>query len=103
MTAEKTREAAIRIASMQLSGYVAPQLAEAVAADVIEAFELVMSGFDFGERVRKIGGSSWHGHVRGYYVTDRTICGACVESERETGSVQIYPASALEIVKEGET
>lgn len=100
MTAENHRERAIRIAAQQLRGYVAPQLAESVARDVIEAYQLIMSGFDFGERVRKISSSEWNGRVCGYYVTDQTSCGACVESEREVGSVQIYPARALEIAPE---
>ncbi len=51
-----------------------------------------------GTRVRKISGSAWHGHVVGYYSTALTEVGYCVESEREPGSVQIYPASALGVV-----
>ena len=42
MTAEDHRDRAIRIAAQQLSGYVAPQLAESVARDVIDAYQLVM-------------------------------------------------------------
>lgn len=53
-----------------------------------------------GTRVRKISGSSWHGRVVGYYSTDLTTVGYCVESEREPGSVQLYPAKALEFVHE---
>lgn len=52
-----------------------------------------------GTRVRKRKGASWQGHVVGYYSTRLTDIGYCVESERETGSVQIYPASALEPVE----
>lgn len=48
-----------------------------------------------GTRVTKISGSSWTGHVVGYYRTKLTPAGYCVESENEPGSVQIYPASAL--------
>ena len=51
-----------------------------------------------GTRVRKIKGASWQGRVVGYYSTTLTPHGYCVESEREPGSVQIYPAAALEIV-----
>jgi dihydrofolate reductase (trimethoprim resistance protein) len=49
-----------------------------------------------GTRVRKINGSRWQGRVVGYYSTELTPVGYCVESETETGSVQIYPAAALE-------
>lgn len=51
-----------------------------------------------GDRVRKIKGSSWQGHVVGFYSTDLTQIGYCVESEREHGSVQLYPEAALEPV-----
>lgn len=57
--------------------------------------------FKLGDRVRKIGGSSWHGHVRGFYSTELTRYGYAVESEREPGSVQIYPEIALELVPDG--
>jgi len=52
--------------------------------------------FRLGDRVRKISGSSWHGVIVGTYSTVMTPNGYCVESEREPGSVQIYPAHALE-------
>lgn len=51
-----------------------------------------------GTRVTKIRGSSWTGRVVGYYRTSLTRTGYCVESENEPGSVQIYPASALQLV-----
>lgn len=60
------------------------------------------SAFPIGTRVRKTKGSSWQGRVCGYYSTDLTPFGICVESERESGSVQIYPASALEVVHDEE-
>lgn len=50
----------------------------------------------FGTRVRKIKGTSWQGKVVGFYKTELTPEGYAVESERETGSVQIYPRAALE-------
>ena len=53
--------------------------------------------FKRGDRVRKISGSSWHGVVVGEYSTKLTPEGYCVESEREPGSVQLYPAKALEL------
>ena len=58
------------------------------------------SRFPLGRRVRKTKGSSWQGRVVGHYSTALTPDGVCVESEREQGSVQIYPAAALEVVPE---
>lgn len=54
--------------------------------------------FEIGDRVRKVSGSSWQGHVCGFYSTTLTPQGYCVESEREIGSVQLYPESALELM-----
>jgi hypothetical protein len=51
--------------------------------------------FRLGDRVEKTKGSAWHGRVVGRYRTGLTHEGYAVESEREPGSVQIYPASAL--------
>lgn len=51
-----------------------------------------------GTRVRKTKGASWQGPVVGYYRTTLTPEGYAVESEREPGSVQIYPRAALERV-----
>ncbi len=51
--------------------------------------------FKLGERVKKIKGSSWHGRIVGFYSTNITPIGYAVESERECGSVQIYPEAAL--------
>lgn len=55
--------------------------------------------FALGQRVRKIKGSSWQGRVVGFYSTELTPMGYAVESEREPGSVQIYPEAALEEVR----
>jgi dihydrofolate reductase (trimethoprim resistance protein) len=52
--------------------------------------------FGIGDSVRKVRGSQWHGRVVGWYSTELTPEGYAVESDRERGSVQIYPASALE-------
>jgi len=52
--------------------------------------------YRLGEYVRKKSGSSWQGRVCGHYATDLTRDGCAVESYYEKGSVQIYPASALE-------
>jgi hypothetical protein len=64
--------------------------------------ELWLNGgpFRVGDRVRKRSGSSWQGKIVGYYRTSLTPIGYAVESEREPGSVQIYPATALELVPE---
>jgi dihydrofolate reductase (trimethoprim resistance protein) len=48
-----------------------------------------------GDLVSKRRGSSWHGRIVGWYSTQLTPEGYCVESDREPGSVQIYPAAAL--------
>lgn len=52
--------------------------------------------FKLGDWVYKPKGSNWTGRVVGWYSTDLTPEGYCVESSRERGSVQIYPAAALE-------
>ena len=54
--------------------------------------------FNIGELVRKIRGSDWQGIVVGTYSTSLTPEGYCVESLFHKGSVQIYPAHALELV-----
>ncbi len=52
--------------------------------------------YALGDRVRKKSGSQWSGRVVGYYSTALTPQGVAVESEHHVGSVQIYPATALE-------
>lgn len=54
--------------------------------------------FLLGERVKKKSGSAWQGKIVGWYSTQLTPQGYAVESEFHPGSVQIYPASALERV-----
>jgi hypothetical protein len=54
--------------------------------------------FKPGERVRKVRGSSWQGFIVGAYSASLTPEGYAVESEREPGNVQVYPAAALERV-----
>lgn len=56
-----------------------------------------MAKFKLGDRVTKIKGSCWTGLVVGRYSTSLTPEGYAVESETEVGSVQIYPAAALEL------
>lgn len=55
--------------------------------------------FKLGDRVQKVKGSQWHGRVVGYYSTLLTKEGYAVESMYEVGSVQIYPAAALELME----
>jgi dihydrofolate reductase (trimethoprim resistance protein) len=55
--------------------------------------------FLIGDYVRKTKGSAWEGYVVGTYCTTLTPEGYCVESAYHPGSVQIYPASALELVE----
>lgn len=52
--------------------------------------------FIMGDQVRKIRGSQWKGCIVGWYSTELTPEGYAVESDTEKGSVQIYPAAALE-------
>lgn len=54
--------------------------------------------FKRGDRVRKVSGSAWQGIVVGEYSTALTPEGYAVESDAHPGSVQIYPAKALELV-----
>lgn len=56
--------------------------------------------FRRGDLVRKIKGSDWAGRIVGEYSTTLTPEGYAVESVYHQGSVQIYPASALELVEE---
>ena len=55
--------------------------------------------FRIGDKVRKVRGSQWKGSIVGWYSTQLTKEGYAVESDTELGSVQIYPASALELVR----
>lgn len=53
--------------------------------------------FKHGDYVRKKSGSEWEGYVCGFYSTALTPEGYAVESFMHKGSVQIYPAAALEV------
>jgi len=59
-----------------------------------------MAKFKQGDRVKKKSGSEWQGYIVGWYSTELTPEGLAVESETHKGSVQIYPAGALELVTE---
>ena len=54
--------------------------------------------FAMGDVVRKKSGSEWEGFIVGFYSTSLTPEGYAVESSSHAGSVQIYPAKALEAV-----
>lgn len=54
--------------------------------------------FKRGDRVRKVSGSEWEGVVVGEYSTAFNPEGYAVESCAHKGTVQIYPAKALELV-----
>jgi dihydrofolate reductase (trimethoprim resistance protein) len=51
--------------------------------------------FALKEFVEKKSGAKWRGHIVGSYQTNLTNPGWAVESYFETGSVQIYPETAL--------
>lgn len=55
--------------------------------------------FRLGQIVKKKSGSEWQGTVVGWYSTKLTPEGYAVESSTHKGSVQIYPATALEAAK----
>jgi len=59
---------------------------------------LINCEYRLNDRVRKKKGSSWQGHIVGFYQTRLTPEGYCIESEREPGSVQLYPLEAIESV-----
>ena len=78
------------------------QLTTVDARAAIAAQQPAQSGkFKLGDHVRKTKGSQWTGHVVGTYSTALTPEGYAVESSTERGSVQIYPAAALELMQEG--
>lgn len=58
--------------------------------------------FRRGDLVRKRSGSQWQGSVVGEYSTTLTPEGYAVESDTHSGSVQIYPAAALELLARSE-
>ena len=57
-----------------------------------------MTTFKRGDVVRKKSGSQWQGKIVGEYSTELTPEGYAVESDTHAGSVQIYPAQALELL-----
>ena len=55
--------------------------------------------YKIDDEVKKKSGSEWQGYVCGFYSTKLTPVGVAVESKDHAGSVQIYPAKALELVR----
>ena len=55
--------------------------------------------FTLGSLVTKIQGSKWSGRVCGFYSTKQTPLGLCVESDHHENAVQIYPETALALLK----
>ena len=53
--------------------------------------------FHRGDLVRKRSGAQWRGCIVGEYSTALTPVGYAVESDAHAGSVQIYPAAAIEL------
>ena len=75
------------------------QRSNEVSTPVARQFSLPLGAmFALGDRVRKKSGAAWQGQVVGWYCTKLTPEGYAVESESHPGSVQIYPAAALERV-----
>lgn len=57
--------------------------------------DLLEGKYHLGDRLTKVSGASWTGHVVGFYRSTLTEIGYAIESENEPGSVQIYPEKAL--------
>jgi hypothetical protein len=56
--------------------------------------------FRWGDHVRRKNATSWQGRVVGFYRTSLASEGYVVESEREPGSVQMCPVTALDIARD---
>lgn len=56
--------------------------------------------FQIGDLVHKWKGSWWEGRVVGFYRTEDTPEGYCVQLDKPHGPVQIYPAEALKRLHE---
>lgn len=93
---QKYGSCSMRFEPIEALDYIVPLYAHPAPATMESA-----ARFKIGDRVTKIKGSSWTGRVVGTYSTDPTPEGYAVESETETGSVQIYPAAALAPASEG--
>ncbi len=52
-----------------------------------------------GTAVRKKSGSWWEGKIVGFYSTEQTPFGYCIQLDKPFGPVQIYPETALELIE----
>lgn len=74
------------------------ELAKYIMRQLAGAGKLKQAKFKLGDAVMKVSGSAWSGTVVGTYSTKLTPEGYAVESDSHQGSVQIYPANALQLV-----
>jgi len=75
-----------------------PETRYALRSALVDVPAVEPRKFKLGDHVCKTKGSSWVGHVVGFYSTELTPVGYAVESSRERGSVQIYPEAALKLI-----
>ena len=54
--------------------------------------------YKLGDQVRKKAGSEWYGKIVGFYTTDQTPDGYCIESGAHKNTVQLYPLAAIEAI-----
>lgn len=64
----------------------------------LQLFAESHQSFTLGDLVYKHTGSCWRGKIVGYYSTILNPEGYVVESIKEPGSCQIYPAKALSLL-----
>jgi len=83
--------------SWDLRDEIARRIGSVLAAPIAQTAP--QGKFRMGDLVKKSTGSEWVGRVVGRYSTGQTPEGYAVESEVHAGSVQIYPAKALEAVE----
>jgi hypothetical protein len=86
------------LAAQKAYGETLARNADIVRAALQQTISAGQRKFNLGDRVRKIRGASWQGRVVGFYSASLTPIGYAVESERESGNVQVYPEQALESV-----
>lgn len=75
--------------------YVREIIAIRALSDEPSERDLLEGKYHLGDRLTKVSGASWTGHVVGFYRSTLTEIGYAIESENEPGSVQIYPEKAL--------
>lgn len=54
-----------------------------------------MFTYKMGDKLKKKSGSEWSGKVVGWYSTEQTPEGYCIESDCHKNTVQLYPLQAL--------